>query len=137
VVGGAPPGAAKTVSLTGGECFTTPNPPTSFSATRGASGSQEAVLSWVKPNFNTDGTPIGDLAGYEIRSARCTNWASSACAAWADWVSTTLDDAAAQSYTWPGLVVGDRYKFQARALDSCATPSASDWTGESSIVRVR
>jgi len=38
-----------------------------------------------------------------------------------------LNDPAAQTYTWSGLVVGERFKFRLRAKDSCATPNASTW----------
>ncbi len=139
VVDGATPCPARTVTITGGECYTTPNPPTSFTAIRGAEGSRAAVLTWVRPNYNTDGSPLADLAGYELAMARCATYNSGTglCSIWSDWVSLPLNDPAAQAYTWTNLNLFERYKFRVRAKDRCLTPNLSAWTAESSIVRIR
>jgi hypothetical protein len=139
VVGGLSPCPAKTVALTGAACFTTPNPPTTFTAVRGQSGSRAAVLTWVKPNYNTDGTALTDLAGYQVDAARCTNWNSGLgnCQSWTAWTTTDLNNPAAQATTISGLVIDERYKFRVRAKDSCATPNVSAWSSESVTVRVR
>lgn len=138
VVAGATTCTARTVTLTGGECFTTPNPP-SLSAAHGASGSGAAVLTLVKPNFNTDGTPLTDLAGYEIGISRCAAASSGNCNSgpWTPETYFVLDDPLAQTYTWTGLVIDERYRFRLRAKDSCATPNFSSWTGYSTVVKVQ
>ena len=141
VLGGATPCAAKTVTLTGAACFTTPNPPTlptnptQFAVVNNGN----VVLTWFRPNFNVGGSALDDLAGYQIDSAQCTDWNNSGlgnCRSWASWVTIDLDDPAAQAHTISGLTPA-RYKFRVRAKDSCATPNLSEWTSESSTVRVR
>jgi len=130
---------AATVALTGGECLTTPNPPTSLSAVRGARGSGAAELTWFRPNYNTDGTPLADLAGYEVESARCADFDSGrgTCRSWAAWAGTEVGDPDAQSFTWSGFVIGERYKFRLRAKDGCAAPNVSAWTDETALVAIR
>jgi prepilin-type N-terminal cleavage/methylation domain-containing protein len=141
VVGGTLRCAAKNIALTGAACFTVPNPPTSFSAVRGVDGSGAAVLTWVKPNFSTNGAPLDDLAGYELNAARCIDYDSTnrVCRSggWAAWTSYALNSPAVQTYTWAGFRIGDRYKFRMRAKDSCATPNYSAWTSESTLIQIR
>lgn len=73
-----------------------------------------AVLSWVAPTTNTDGTPLTDLAGFVI------NYGTSATALSQ---TVTVSGATASGYTIQGLSAGTWY-FTVTAYTSVGTQSA-------------
>lgn len=88
-------------------CPTTPNPPTISGVTSmGFFGFLE--VDWTAPTTNTDGTPINDLASYELTRAGSGTIAT--------------PGATAVTYTDGGVVLGNNYCYTMRAVDS-ETPS--------------
>jgi hypothetical protein len=85
--------------------------------------SGSAVLSWVAPATNTDGTPLTDLAGFVI------NYGTSP-----DAMSETVkvSSATATGYTVQGLTAGTWY-FTVTAYTSAGTQSAPSNVGSESI----
>lgn len=79
-----------------------------------APSSGNAVLSWVTPTTNTDGTPLTDLAGFTI------NYGTSAGAMTQ---TVTVSGAGATGYTIQGLAAGTWY-FSVTAYTSVGTQSA-------------
>jgi len=82
-----------------------------------------AVLSWVAPTTNTDGTPLTDLAGFII------NYGTSPSALTQ---SVTVSGASATGYTVQGLSAGVWY-FTVTAYTSVNTQSAPSNVGSENI----
>ena len=85
-----------------------------FSIQVNAPPPSSAVLSWVAPTTNTDGTPLTDLAGFVI------NYGTSATALNQ---TITVSGATATGYTIQGLSAGTWY-FTVTAYTSVGTQSA-------------
>jgi len=82
-----------------------------------------AVLSWVAPTTNTDGTPLTDLAGFII------NYGTSPSALTQ---SVTVSSATATGYTVEGLSAGVWY-FTVTAYTTASTQSAPSNVGSENI----
>jgi len=72
-----------------------------------------AQLSWTPPTQNTDGTPLGDLAGFKVyRGSSPTSFSS----------SVTLSNRGLTSYVWDGLAAGTHY-FVVTAISTASVES--------------
>jgi len=72
-----------------------------------------AQLSWTPPTQNTDGTPLGDLAGFKVyRGSSPTSFL----------ISVTLSNRGLTSYVWDGLAAGTHY-FVVTAINTASVES--------------
>ena len=115
VVGGATPCAARTVTLSGGPCPTTPKPPVMGSATRTSTSTNLFTLTFAAPTQNTDNTPLLDLAGYRLLFST-NNTAPTT------YTSSNSLDLGLITSPWTGRVgTSNQYYFWLQAYDSCGT----------------
>jgi hypothetical protein len=80
----------------------------------GGSGSGTATLTWVAPTTNTNGTPLGDLAGFIVNYGTSPNAMTN---------SITVANATATGYTVQSLAAGTWY-FSVIAYTTTGTQSA-------------
>ena len=128
VVGGSTPCAARTVTLTGGPCPTTPKAPVMGSARRNSTSTNVFTLTFAEPTQNTDNTPLLDLAGYRLIYSLSSTVPTTITA------SNSLDVGSITS-PWTGAVgalsAGGRYYFWMQAYDGCATRNYSPMSSPS------
>jgi hypothetical protein len=119
------PSPAHGIAISGGACGTFPNPPTLGSAAR--LGNTSMRVSWTVPGFNTDGTTLIDLQGFEIQYMRCND--TGTCAGWpTTWTTYPfINNPGATSQDITGLTDNYRYRVRMRSKDTCtpAPPSGS------------
>jgi hypothetical protein len=111
----------KTVALAASGCDTYPSAPTPLNSRSLAR--KQATVTWGVSNSTPDA-----LGGYEVayKYQPCTNYRSGRCRNWGAEVAygtSTAVAAGTQTYTYTALgnTVVTRYKFRARAKDTCAT----------------
>ncbi|MFC1656950.1 hypothetical protein ACFL2P_00045 [Candidatus Moduliflexota bacterium] len=98
-------------------CDNIPTRPSPFNVVRGSSN-EEAVIVWGAPLYNTDGSPVLDLGGYEIEARRCKDPEAYNCDEWSPWETINIPDPSVTSFTVTGLQ-SRRTGFQMRAYDLC------------------
>lgn len=118
VVGGTVTCAAKTVTLTGGPCPTTPKAPVMGSVTRTSTSTNQYTLTFAAPTQNTDNTPLLDLAGYRLLFSTGSTAPTTYTA------SNSLDVGlitSPRTLTVNVPSLSSRYYFWMQAYDSCGT----------------
>ncbi len=84
--------------------------------------SGEAILSWIAPTQNTDGTALTDLAGFKIHLGQTQGGPYP--------VTIDIADPTAITLTIPNLTDGLTYYFVATAYNSASEVQESDFSGE-------
>jgi len=95
---------------------TIPNAPTGLSATRASL--DQINLTWTAPSTNTDGSPLRDLAGYNIYRSTAASFTPSSSNLLANVGLVT-------SYSDKGLPAATTYYYQIRTVDKANNESAS------------
>lgn len=86
-------------------------------------GPGTAVLSWTAPTQNTDGSPLTNLAGFNIYSGAVNPPAT----------KTVISNPATRSYTFAGLAAGSTGVYQVTALNTTGQESARSNVGTKTI----
>jgi subtilisin family serine protease len=93
-----------------------PSAPANLSAA--VSGSGQVTLFWLPPATNADGSPLTDLAGYNITYRDAT-----ANGAW-----QTINVGNVTTKIMAGLIGGETYEFKVQAFDNKNPANMSAWT---------
>lgn len=89
-----------------------PAPPANFTVT---SSSGSATLSWAAPTTNSDGSPLTDLAGYNIYKSTTSPESG--------FVKVNSSALTSVSYTDFGLTNGNTYYYYVKAMDTSSNES--------------
>ncbi len=121
---------SKTVSVVVDPCTNTPKAPTGLS---GSVSGQNMTLSWTAVTQNTDNSAIADLAGYRVYERVCAKNKPDCTGAdiVADWfLRTTVTGSTSTTVSADQGAINQRiYYFKLTAIDTCATPKESGFSG--------
>lgn len=121
--------SSKTVSVVVDACTNTPKAPTGLS---GSVSGSSMTLSWTAVTQNTDNSAITDLAGYRVYEKVCAKGKTNCTGGdiVKDWfVRTTATGTTATVSADQGAINQRIYYFKITAIDTCATPNESGFSG--------